>query len=313
MAAGDAGSSDPAVVGQPPVCERIEVEARPVTPRMLIVADRSSSMDQTVDATRCPPCFETRWASSVEAMRAVTAATDTRIDYGLMMFPTVGAAPGPDNIICEAGSVSVPPGPAAASAISAAFEGVVPGGATPTAAALGAAKKLLVDDPRTMPDFQYTPAYVLLLNDGEPTCPVADEPSRTFAVLSELRDAGVRSYVVGYGIDATSEAGATMQTMAERGGTQRFYEAQDQAGLLAAMNEIASIVVTCDYALEQAPPRGDEFVRVRIDGNDIALGPDGWTRTEQAIRIEGRSCELLRDGGRHDLEIIVECEPVEII
>lgn len=270
-------------------------------------------MTETTAASRCPPCYETRWEGSVAAIESVTRSAQAQIDFGLMMFPTVGALPGPDKVICQAGSVSVPVKASAAAAISDALRGVEPNGATPTAAALRAAKKTLVDEARGLPDLASAPGYVLLVTDGVPTCPVDAEPGPTYAALDALREAGVRTYVVGYGIDPKSEAGMTMGTMATRGGTPHFYPAEEQTELLAAFDEIASIIVSCDYALAQPPPRVDAFVRVRVDGGDVPRGADGWTRDAKTIHLEGATCEKLRNGGSHTLEIVVECEPVQVI
>lgn len=306
----------PAQPGDPALCERLDAVARPVIPRMLVLADRSNSMTQSTAASACPPCFESRWDGSVKAMKDVTKALDSAIDFGLMLFPTPGLGSSQD-VACVAGEVSVQAAAGTSQAIATALDDANPGGATPTATALTVAKRVLIDDVIGQPDPDLRPSYVLLVTDGEPTCEDKDqgvvEPDATHAALDSLLSAGVPTYVIGYGIAGILGPGATMDAMAMHGGTGKYYPAEGQTELVAALNAIASSVVSCDFELENEPPRGDEFIQVRVDGKDIAFGDQGWTRSERFIRMRGPACELLRDGKPHDIEIVVQCEPVTVI
>jgi hypothetical protein len=286
---------------------------------MLILADRSSSMTETRPAPKCPPCYQTRWEGSVAAIKGVTADLDHAIDFGLMLFPSLPDAnsPKPDGIDCNVGMVSVELGAGVSGQIASVLDAAKPQGATPTAGALREAKRVLVDDPAGLPDFQATPAYVLLVSDGEPTCQNLKtgvrEPETTLAALDVLRAAAVPTYVVGYGISASSGPGQTMDAMAQHGGTGHFYPAEGETELVAALTEITQSVVSCDFALENDPPRGDEYIHVTIDGEDVSPGDQGWTRAERVVRLRGAACDKLRDGGTHALEIVVECEPVIVL
>jgi len=318
---GDGGNgpsvpTKPGEPGDPSLCERLDAVARPVIPRMLVLADRSSSMTQSTSASACPPCFESRWDGSVKAIKDVTKALDSVIDFGLMLFPTAGLGSSQD-VACVAGDVSVQAAQGTSRAIAVALDDANPGGATPTAKALTVAKRVLIDDVINQPDPDPRPSYVLLVTDGEPTCEDKDqgvvEPDATHTALDSLLSAGVPTYVIGYGIAGILGPGATMDAMAMHGGTGKYYPAEGQTELVAALNAIASSVVSCDFELENEPPRGDEFIQVRIDGKNIAFGDQGWTRNARFIRMRGPACELLRDGEAHDIEIIVQCEPVTII
>lgn len=301
--------------GDPALCERLSAAARPLIPRVLIVADRSNSMTQSTGAASCPPCFESRWDGSVKAMKDVTAALDKEIDFGLMLFPTAGLG-STSAVACVAGELSVKAEGGSSAAIATALDAANPGGATPTAKALSAAKRVLIDDVLGQPDPDLRPSYVLLVTDGEPTCEDKtmgiEEPAATYAALDTLLSAGVPTYVIGYGIGGLIDTSATMDTMAVHGGTGQYYRAESQPELLAALNTIATSVVSCDFALERDPPRGDEFIHVTIDGKDIPASDQGWTREARVIRMRGPACELLRDGGTHKIEIVVECEPVQV-
>jgi len=248
-------------------------------------------------------------------MKDLTSALDKEIDFGLMLFPTAGLGSG-NAVACVAGALSVRAAAGSSAAIAKSLDDANPGGATPTAQALGAAKRVLIDDVLGQPDPDLRPSYVLLVTDGEPTCEDKamgiKEPAATFAALDTLHSAGVPTYVIGYGIGGLIDTSATMDTMAVHGGTGQYYRAESQPELLAALNAIATSVVSCDFKLERDPPRGDAFIHVTIDGKNVAASDQGWTRDARVIRMRGPACESLRDGGTHKIEIVVECEPVQV-
>jgi hypothetical protein len=106
-----------------------------------------------------------------------------------------------------------------------------------------------------------------------------------------------------------------MNLWAKKGGTSAYYPADDTTGLMAQMDSIASELIPCEYTVENeiADP---ELVLVKIDESGRPFNdPDGWTlgADKKTITLTGGSCDMLRDGGSHDLNITVECEKVVII
>lgn len=319
----DGGSSSPrdaALPGRDASCETLTLRSRPGTSNVLVVLDRSSSMYREaglglegVD----------RWTPAVSAIRTVTGALDDRVQFGLMLFASPDAPAGMS--LCGAGRVDVAPAPGTATAIAAELTGdpgELTGSWTPTAVSLQAAREALAGlEGRS---------YVLLVTDGAPNCNdaldpdtcryagnIADNPrlcidaDRTVAAIDDLREAGISTFVVGYD---TSEWADVLDRMAAAGGTERTTHVPvgDEASLRDALESIAGSVVSCTVELEEAP-HSIHFVRVSLDGTDVlheSVATEGgsWRLVgERQVELRGRACEVLRDGGEHELRVTREC------
>lgn len=283
-----------------PVCSTVEAVARPVEPQVLIVLDRSGSMAGE------------RWNRSIGAVQGLVEDLQSKVHFGLAMYPGVG-----EELDCRGGPVRVQPAMQNADDIETILqaqesEARTDFGYTPTALTLGVALDQLTT---VAPDDASEPQYVLLVTDGKPNCLVGAEKwqgdeEATYASIDALRDADIKTYVIGY---LTQEFASIMDTMAQHGGTDRHYPVEDETTLRAALDQITNSVVSCGFALEQVPA-GPEYVRVLLDGEEIDLGPDGWTHPQDTtIELGGAACSRLRDGGVHQLQILIECDPVRVI
>jgi hypothetical protein len=320
-AGGDAAISADGAVS---VCGPHRLDAGRVTPDILIVLDRSASMRNTgVD----------RWGPSVEGIKAITSATNEAVRYGLMVFPRsdtsmVSNGQGGETYSCEPGRVEVPIGARTAPAIASALDGIAPGGATPTAATLEAARVEVLRD--YDPDQEATPAYVLLVTDGAPNCTggtftggtgaAALQPEAVTAsvgVIADLASKGVKTYVLGY--DARSDRALVnaLNEMAQAGGTgdQTFRPVNDQASLLAEFQRITGQAVSCDYALNGTVD-DPTVVSVKLDGQAVPFlqsgtSSDGWSLSgnHRVVTLEGSYCTKLLDGKDRVLEVNVTCNP----
>jgi hypothetical protein len=318
------------------VCEVVLLVADPQTPDMMIVLDRSGSMQEAG-----------RWQPSVSAVRRVTTELETKIHFGLALFPDPAvrdasgvftdlekcfSAPDPQmcldeitatlsNSVCAPGAVVVPVGPANAAPIAKVLDTTQPTGGTPTAETL---ERLLQSYPNLPagPDTKAQNAkFVLLVTDGQPTCPagLGDETTpadieRTNAAIAALAARDVKTYVIGYDTSGASNAmlASVLDGFAQRGGTgdTRHRSVEDEASLLASLKGITSAVASCSFALDKAPPRAD-FVLVRMDGQQLNLGqPNGWQLVgDRTIELTGTACATFKNGN-HVLEAEVKCEVV---
>lgn len=325
----DGGGTTPppsdGAVGWDNTCEAIRVEAMPDAPNVLIVLDRSGSM---YDPLAVFGLGVDRWTPSVAAINAVTSSMDDRLRFGLAFFPREGA------LACEAGNVVVPPDLNTSSAIGARLAGdplLKVGGGTPTSPTLRELLPMLTSMEGT--------TYVLLVTDGAPNCnypasgcasctvpgdPTActDVPDNCLddtaavAAISELAAAGVRTFVIGYGVDASFTT--VMDRMAAAGGTGRtsHFRVEDRASVEAALSDISGSVVSCTYELA-GPPGDYRYVRVLVDGETVPHesvgGGSGWRlEGDRTVTLFGGACETLSDGASHTIEIRRECEPVLI-
>jgi hypothetical protein len=247
----------------------------------------------------------TRWAPSTAAVKELTSKYQSLVSFGLEIFPA--------GFTCEPGILDVPMAVNNAAKIASAIGSAVPIGITPTAQSLRNAL-MFVGDRHPAGDVTATPAFVVLVTDGEPNCPDADTPDPTnnaIEACKALFDASVPVYVIGYEIAATGEG--TMNAMAQAGGTEKYFPVENQADLEAAFDKITKDVVRCEFELS-AEPADPSYVRVTIDGKTIVLDTDdGWKIDGRKITLGGGACNTLKDGADHLLNANVECEPVIVM
>ena len=319
---GAAGTGNPSGV-----CEVIRATADPQVPDMMIVLDRSGSMTQGG-----------RWVPSVSAIKSVTDQLQTQIAFGLAMFPAPPAdpsmvlgdalscitAPDPQMCLdaieaqaCAPGGIIIPTAPSNAAMIGQTLDAVMPAGGTPTPETL---QTLVAEyaNQTVGPDAAITLKYILLVTDGQPTCPNGNGSDVTQpdidasnAAIEALTAAGVKTYVIGYDTNTPGNEmlAQVLDGFAQRGGTGEMmhYPVEDEASLLAVLQGIASQLVSCSYELDTAP--SPDHVRVLLDGAQINLDdPNGWVLMgDRTVQIQGGACDQLRGTGAHSVEVTVEC------
>lgn len=258
-------------------CEAQVIRADPSIVDVLIVLDRSRSMTEAG-----------RWAPAVGALSNVTGQLQGAIRFGLWMFPEPvdpigGAFGGLLGTGCSGGELDVPPVLDNADAIATALAPVRPFGGTPTGPALDGARGYFRDQRAV--GGAVPPQYVLLMTDGEPTCPsgngIRSNPADTDAAynaVDALLADGVQTYVIGYDSQVNPAFSTILDGLARRGGTgnETHFAVEDEGSLVTALTGIAGNVVSCSYTLDSEPARPD-YVLVELDDQQINLDQaDGW-------------------------------------
>ena len=100
-------------------CASVNQGAAPLPPDILIIQDRSGSMDWSADATCMRNCgANSRWSQVTAALNQVVSTTDTMVNWGLKFFGssnscTVTPAPevpiGPMNGAAIVAAIGAPP------------------------------------------------------------------------------------------------------------------------------------------------------------------------------------------------------------
>jgi hypothetical protein len=313
---GDGSGGDGTGMGEGGGCGSTRFEANPPVINVLLVVDKSLSMDDK------PGGFaDSKWTALRGALATTFTRTKEKISYGLDLFPYTGKS-GEAAITCEMPSptaavvVPVQAGTTSAPLILAALDANPPSGATPTALALtraynyfstGAGKDLAGEK------------YVLLATDGGPncngelTCEAAactvnldgkcpgdlnccdpkvdklgptnclDQDASVAQVTRLLAEAQVKTIVVG--IPGTEAYAETLDALAAESGVTNpdappgyFAVSADSGaeGLSTALQKIATGLVKSCELHLEEQPPGDDLYVV-IDG--VALPHDaeeGW-------------------------------------
>lgn len=315
-------------------CEVVQLVAQPVIPEMLIVLDRSGSMR------------EKRWVPSVSAVRSLTTELQSKIHFGLAMFPdpaagNAGAAGNlgdclfaPDvqacidmitqqvnSAPCAAGKIVVPVAPDNGAAIAKVLGMTQPNGGTPTAETLARVVAEYATAPAG-PDDMTRAKYVLLVTDGAPTCPAGNgmqtlqpDIDASNAAIEQLAAKNVKTYVIGYDTRGPENVmfASVLDGFAMRGGTgdKAHRPVEDEISLVNEFTRITASIASCRFELS-APPQRPDYVLVRIDGKQINLNdPNGFVIIgDRSVELQGAACTTFKQG-QHLLDAQVQCSVVQ--
>jgi hypothetical protein len=305
---GSGGLCDP--VTQKCSCGGTLVTASHVPPNLLVVLDRSCSMQKPVAGTP-------KWTLAVQSLEKLFGTYAARIRFGLALFPERGA---PDR--CTVATIPVPVGAGNAAALEQLLSASLlatdpnyPSGpcVTPIDAAMTeAAADLALADPMRGD-------FVLLITDGKQAgCNAANGDAVTLAAISGLASKGVRTFVVGFGaavsttsLDAFARAGGVPNA----GGPNAFYDAADAASLDGALASIAQSTLSCTLQLSSGPPNDDpNLIFVYFDKMPPLVSrdtthQDGWDYdpSSRTLTFHGTACERLKSGQVKDAEVVFGC------
>ncbi len=324
-------------------CGATAVSADYRTPNVLLVVDKSGSMDDPIGDV-------SKWEALQTALSDALDSVADDMNLGLILYPD---NPGGD-VTCQvpegedAVNVEVAPATEAVDSIIGALSGTAPGGGTPTAEALRRAYEYFVDGAGADLEGE---KYVLLATDGGPNCnasqrceadtctvnldgkcdsggnccetttgaPLGDRCLDDADVLEEISQLAMRNiptFVVGIpGTEVYSEYLDDFAVAGERnlGGDTEYYAvsaASGVEGLTATFQAISTqLVRDCDIELEDAPPDAD-LVNVAVDCVPVTQEEDsGWDLQldPPVITLRGEICDSIRDNGAERVDVILGC------
>jgi hypothetical protein len=267
---------------------------------LMIVLDTSGSMDEEVHGVK-------KWDAARDAVIKMTTQ-NPNIHFGLEMFSI-------KDLQCSAGERFVDIGANKAAAIREALPEVAEGDYTQIAGGLteGAKDPALVDTTRAN--------GIVLITDGKQNCTgdrpttgskVPDDP---VAVVEGLfgRPVSVRTWVVGFGgsVDGTMLANMAIKGGTARSAVPRYYQANVQADLQAALTAISNAAQGCSFKLTQAVPDQAKLfiaingVLVPFDANRTT----GWyyDTTNTTVTLYGPACDELANTPGAQLTVQYGC------
>lgn len=285
-------------------CGAEEVVADAIPPNILLVVDRSCSMTEVVANN------QTKWAIAVAAMNKMTVDYNSKIRFGLTLFPDL-VTPN-----CQQDAIPIPVAPGNEMAIQTLLTKALvkadpyfPDGPCVTNIETG------IKQAGTEPAFNDTTrdSYVILITDGKETC---GSDANTEAFIQMLHDTRmISTFVIGFGAGVDP---AQMDKFAVAGGVpamgaHQYYDASDQASLDLALSTIAQKTISCNYTLASVPPNPDEifvfFDNVTSVPRDATM-MNGWQydAAKNQIVFYGQACDDLKNGIVKDLDIVLGCD-----
>jgi hypothetical protein len=280
--------------------------ADPVPPRILLVVDKSGSMNE--DA---PGFGNSKWFATVDAIDGVTHQLETRVEFGLVMYPEGGS----EDEQCVAGAgLDEPVQLNNADEIVDSLtpfggnESIAAGG-TPTAVALVQARASLAALPADGGQ-----RAIILATDGGPNCNeslngntcrcVAPDPQQcrdfsanclddvnTIAAANAVNQAGFPVFVLG--IDGALNFQDVLRGVAQAGGTGNFFTVDSGDALATTIEDIADRVAACRFDLPGAA--NPDNVTVSVDGAPIARDTgraNGWDLIDvDTLELFGSACD----------------------
>lgn len=295
-------------------CAAVNQGAVPQPPDILILLDRSGSMEWNADASCMRNCgVNSRWRQVTDALNQVVPLTDTTVNWGLKFFgssnscnvtaaPEVGIATGNGQMIMTR------------------IGNTTTGSPTPTRLGVNAGAAYMA----TLTDTN--PKYLLLATDGEPTCnpdlPASNMNDSDAAgaqqAVTDALNLGFKTFVIGIG---DTMGAATLNQMAINGGVPQtgaatsFYQVTDTASLVATLQTILGRVGSCQFDIGAAPNPMTSNDLIDVFGDGMAIPRDtthvdGWDYTNAAhtqIEVYGPRCDAVKAGTTMNVTVTFRC------
>jgi hypothetical protein len=303
---------------QDPSCVDLDVDFTRITPTVVLLIDRSGSMDQT---------FENgvdRWDTLVNTLtdtqNSLIKKLEGSVRFGMSLYTSNGgfggnpASPRECPVLINVG-IALGNFAAMSDVLSVPANG--PGGDTPTA------ESMAVVAAQLQAFGEEGPKSIILATDGDPdTCEDPDannsdaSKTRSVTAVNEAFAGGITTHIISVGNEVTASHLKAL-AVAGRGGdaTAEAYTALDTNGLVDAFNSIIGSVRTCDFTLEgkvkaKDAPRGS----VILDGRTLAFGdPNGWEMPDdQTVRLLGDACSTVQ-ADASGISMKFPCDAIQII
>jgi len=305
------------------VCIENSVTIVRAAPEVLILLDRSNSM-----------FYDGFWDPTRQAIVNATREHESRVMFGLALFPSELCNPLDGTWDCTSPSLpDIPIDFFNANRISSFLENSFACGGTPIAQTLLNMENYLLtrpfDNPRT----------ILLATDGAPNCndtldgmtcrctcydPQActlcsELPSnclddqRTYQALEKLRSDGFLTWVIGLS-DAAQVWGDILEKMAESGGTNHFFPAENPDEVEGIFIQLMNMVARCSYHIDRQEVTEQELLNLYVNGEIIPLDPsnqNGWNwQGESLVQFFGEICDSISQNGEANVEATYGCPTV---
>jgi len=304
------------------VCETVTANLEQVATRVMILLDRSESMDD-----------DNKWELALSAIDSMVTEFDERIAFGLDVFSASAGSDRwsrRDTTMCDVGDSAVLDVESNnGNEILGALNTFSPGQATPLLLAM-----TNYSDPQYSPQFMASKgdSYLVIISDGMDTCGSDGSFDRgggaSAEQLSEMaaqinRESKVKTIVIGFGEGADPEQ---LDAIAQSGGAQftEHFDAGDGDELTAALDSIAeAVVVSCQFEIGQIDESELNLDLVNVFFDDTAIPRDidcernaGWTWTgsdRRTIKFCQAACDQIKANDANDFRLEIACSADDVL
>ncbi len=273
-------------------CGAEEFDILAVPPNVLLVLDRTGSMDGEVPNSG----GKDRWTVAKEAIASMTANFDGAIRFGLDVF----SACQQDG--CAPGTIVAPIGTPVAQ-INQTIENTSLCNSGHPETVIGATLAALVGESSLQDPGRDN--VVLLITDGQDNCGGGGAQAAAQLLAQTIP---VKTYVIGFSGDVDA---AELTGIATAAGTAPYYQADEPSTLEAALQTIAANVTTCTFQLQGPPPDEQMYVFFNDDPAGIPQDPaQGYTYdpATHSIVFHGDACEAIKNGTVTDIDVVFGCD-----
>jgi hypothetical protein len=285
-------------------CVDVEVDFTPEVPSVVPLIDQSGSMSADLGGVQ-------RWNAVRDVLigdEGVIPSLEDSVRFGLMLYTGPSNGNGP---VCPL-LTEVAPALNNHAAIAAQYDPNDWLWETPTGESVAAAAEALANEP--------DPRAIILATDGEPdTCAVPNPQTGqedAKAAIAAAYDQGIVTYVLSVGSDVSE---AHLREIANLGQgfpaddpTPRFYLSNDQAGLVAAFEDIINGERSCKMELNGSVVSGSEDLgAVTLNGDRLSYGTDYVLNSPSELELVGDACETVLSGS-NDLNIVFPCGSIVV-
>jgi hypothetical protein len=271
-------------------CTDGEIPTKLLGPNLMILFDRTASM-----ANEMPDVMQTRIEVARKAAGAVLTAYEGKVRFGISLFSACKAGG------CSPGIVNDPLG-SETSTMKLTLEGATPCQSGVVETSLAATMQAFVGYAPLQAEGRDN-AIVFFADDGE-QC-MGDPVAVAKALIGQPIPVPV--YAIGFTAGADE---AQLASIAEAAGTSPYAQVETEAELSSALDAVAKRLKSCAYDLAYAPKSSDLYVFFNDDAEAIPEdGVNGWTldTTKNALIFHGMACELIKNGGVADVDLVEGC------
>ncbi len=290
-------------------CVEVQAVVEPVIPTLVLLVDQSGSMDSDFSGQ---PRWDAVYDTLMDPADGVVAQLESTVRFGLTLYTSEDGSAGGECPLLT----TVDPALDNHAAIDGVFGPAQPVDETPTGESLAAvAEQLAAFDADG-------PKGIVLATDGEPdTCrqpnPQEGQPE-ALAAAQQAFDLGITTYIISVGDDVGA---GHLQEMANVGVGKApddampapYYQALDAQQLVDAFDEIIGTFVSCELIIE-GEVELDQVCEgtVTLDGMELECDTDWQLPDPSTLQLLGEACEILKDGGEHNVSASWPCGAINI-